>query len=103
MRDAILPWQLVRVIGPSMVPTLRHGDRVLVRHGATIRPGDLVVAMYRSMPGRLVVKRALRPVGDGWWLGSDNAAAGGDSEVHGVADVAARVVLRLPSRRRSRT
>jgi phage repressor protein C with HTH and peptisase S24 domain len=92
---ALLPWQRVRVSGPSMVPTLRHGDVVLVRHGARIRPGDVVLARFRSMPGRDVLKRAVRAVDAGWWLASDNAAAGGDSAVHGVADVAARVVLRL--------
>jgi phage repressor protein C with HTH and peptisase S24 domain len=94
VREAVLPWQLVRVSGPSMVPTLRDGDVVVVRHGAAIRPGDVVLARYRSMPDRYVVKRAVREVDGGWWLSSDNAAAGGDSAVHGVADVLARVVLR---------
>lgn len=91
---ALLPWQRVRVSGPSMVPTLRDGDIVLVRHGAGVRPGDVVLARYRSMPGRDVLKRAVRPQDGGWWLASDNAAAGGDSTVHGVADVQARVLLR---------
>src|SRR5881227_547057 len=31
VREALLPWQWVRVSGPSMVPTLRDGDRVVVR------------------------------------------------------------------------
>jgi peptidase S24-like protein len=78
-----------------MVPTLRDGDRVVVRHGAVIRPGDVVLATYRSLPDRLVLKRALRASDGGWWLASDNAAAGGGSDVHGIADVAARVVLRV--------
>ena len=42
-----------------------------------------------------MVKRAARPQDGGWWLASDNAFAGGDSAVHGVADVVGRVVLRL--------
>ena len=87
-----MPWQVVRVSGPSMVPTLRDGDRVLVRHEATIRPGDVVLATFRSLPGRLVLKRAVREQGGGWWLASDNTFAGGDSSQHGVADVRARVV-----------
>jgi phage repressor protein C with HTH and peptisase S24 domain len=95
VREAVLPWQFVRVSGPSMVPTLRDGDAVIVRHGAPIRPGDVVLARYRSMPDRFVLKRAVREVDGGWWLSSDNAAAGGDSAVHGVADVLARAVLRL--------
>lgn len=77
-----------------MAPTLRDGDIVVVRHGARIRPGDVVLARFRDLPDRPVLKRAARPVEDGWWLISDNALAGGDSAVHGVADVQARVVLR---------
>jgi SOS-response transcriptional repressor LexA len=95
MRPALLPWQRVIVSGPSMSPTLHHGDVLVVRHGAPVRPGDLVLARYRSLPDLLVVKRAVRAEADGWWLASDNAFAGGDSAVHGVADVLARVVLRI--------
>jgi SOS-response transcriptional repressor LexA len=91
----VFAWQWVRVAGPSMVPVLRDGDRVIVRHGVAIRAGDVVLARYRSMPERLVLKRALRPADEGWLLASDNAAAGGGSDVHGVADVAARVVVRV--------
>jgi phage repressor protein C with HTH and peptisase S24 domain len=78
-----------------MVPTLRSGDRVVVRHGATIEPGDVVLATFRALPDRLVLKRAVRRVDGGWWLASDNAAAGGDSAAHGVADVHAAVLLRV--------
>ena len=74
-----------------MVPTLRDGDTVVVRYGARIAPGDVVLATFRSLPGRLVVKRAVRAQDGGWWLGSDNTFAGGDSAAHGVADVHARV------------
>jgi phage repressor protein C with HTH and peptisase S24 domain len=74
-----------------MVPTLRDGDWVLVRHGARIGGGDVVLATFRTMPDRLVLKRAVRPQDGGWWLASDNVAAGGDSDAHGVADVHARV------------
>jgi signal peptidase I len=81
-----------------MVPTLHHGDVVLarrVRRRGRAEPGDVVLARFRAMPDRLVVKRAVRAVDDGWWLASDNTFAGGDSDVHGVADVEAVVVLRL--------
>lgn len=91
----MLPWQWVRVSGPSMVPTLRNGDQVIVRHGAAIRPGDVVLATYRSLPGILVLKRAVRPADGGWEVASDNAAAGGGSDLYGIADAAARVVLRI--------
>jgi phage repressor protein C with HTH and peptisase S24 domain len=78
-----------------MVPTLRDGDTVLVRNGARIRPDDVVLATFRALPDRLVLKRAVRMQDGGWWLASDNSFAGGDSDTHGVADVRARVVLRL--------
>lgn len=80
-----------------MVPTLRHGDRVVVRHGARIRPGDVVLARFRTMPERLVVKRASRRADGGWWLASDNEFAGGDSSTHGIADVQARAAWVLPA------
>jgi phage repressor protein C with HTH and peptisase S24 domain len=78
-----------------MVPTLRHGDVVVVRHGARVRPGDVVIGRFRAMPDRLVIKRAVRSVEGGWWLASDNSAVAGDSDLHGVADVSARVVVRI--------
>ncbi|MDQ1673519.1 MAG: Peptidase S24-like, partial [Frankiaceae bacterium] len=37
-------WGVVAVAGNSMRPTLRPGDACLVRYGAPIRSGDVVVA-----------------------------------------------------------
>lgn len=86
-----------------MTPALRSGDTVVVRHGAPVRPGDIVLARFRGLPELLVLKRAVRRHEDGWWLESDNPFAGGDSNSHGVADVEARVVFRIPrGPRRSR-
>jgi phage repressor protein C with HTH and peptisase S24 domain len=54
-------WRAVLVRGPSMAPTLRHGDAVLVRHGGRpVQPEDIVVARFHSRPELLVVKRAVR-------------------------------------------
>ncbi|MEU8374097.1 MULTISPECIES: S24/S26 family peptidase [unclassified Micromonospora] len=89
------PLTAVGVTGPSMSPTLRHGDAVLVRRGGRpVRPGDVVVAVFRSRPELLVVKRAVRPQEGGWWLHGDNALVTDDSRAYGVADVLGRVVLR---------
>ena len=91
-------WQLplfaVLVNGPSMVPALRSGDALLVRRGGRVRPGDVVVARFRSRPGLLVVKRAVREQDGGWWLEGDNRLIEDDSRRYGVADVIGRVVLR---------
>lgn len=81
----------VVVSGPSMVPTLRDGDFLIVRKGAAVRPGDIVVARFRERPGLLVVKRAVAEQDGGWLLSSDNPYASGPT---GVADVAAKVLLR---------
>ena len=89
----------VLVRGPSMVPALRDGDCLVVRRGAPVRTGDVVVARYRSRPDLLVVKRAVQPLDGGWLLASDNPFVEGPT---GVADVEARVLLRywpLPPRR----
>ena len=90
------------VRGPSMVPTLRDGDALLVvRGGRPVRPGDVVVASFRSRPDLLVVKRAVRTTDGGWWLRGDNEFVTDDSRAYGVADVHGRVLLRYwprPSR-----
>jgi phage repressor protein C with HTH and peptisase S24 domain len=90
--QTLLPWQRVLVEGYSMTPTLLPGDWVLVRHGARIRPGALVLARFRSRPDLLVLKRAVAESDGGWVLASDNAGQGSDSRQYGVADVLARVV-----------
>jgi phage repressor protein C with HTH and peptisase S24 domain len=82
-----------------MVPTLRNGDFLLVRRGARVRQGDVVVARFRERPDLLVVKRVAAPQDGGWLLTSDNPFVEGPG---GVADVEARVLLRywpLPPRR----
>lgn len=84
-----------------MLPTLRPGDLLLVRYGARVTPGRLVLARFPD--GVLTVKRAVearqtRTGEPGWWLLSDNAELGVDSRHRGVIaqdDVVATVVGRL--------
>jgi phage repressor protein C with HTH and peptisase S24 domain len=101
VREAVFPYQRVRVRGPSMLPTLSDGDVVVVRRMGRIRPGDVVLARFADLPDRLVVKRAVSPDGTGWTVRSDNDPAGGDSRTHGRADVLGRVDWRW-SRRSTR-
>ena len=84
----------VAVHGPSMAPTLRTGDALLVRRGGPVRAGDVVVARFRTRPDLLVVKRAVRAQDDGWWLQGDNEFVTDDSRAFGVADVIGRVLFR---------
>jgi len=84
-----------------MAPALRHGDSLLVRRGAQVRPGDVVVVRFRGEQG-LFVKRAIRPAPGGWWVEGDNGLASDDSRRYGPAEVVGRVVLRYwprPARR----
>ncbi|GHJ50115.1 hypothetical protein Cs7R123_74570 [Catellatospora sp. TT07R-123] len=98
-------WPLYPVIvrGPSMVPTFRHGDMLLVcRGGRAVRPGDVVIARFRTRPDLLVIKRAESARDGGWWLRGDNDLVADDSRAYGVADVVGRVVLRYWPRPRVR-
>ncbi|SHN32438.1 S26 family signal peptidase [Cryptosporangium aurantiacum] len=93
-------WVHILVSGPSMVPTLRHGDHILVRRTRRIRAGDVVVGAFPARPELLVVKRAVRRAGSGWWLASDNEAVADDSRRYGPAEVYGRAVARCwPLRR----
>lgn len=89
-----MPVSAVLVKGPSMAPTLRDGDALLIRRGARVRPGDVVVARFRTRPDLLVIKRAERAQDGGWWVRGDNEFATDDSRKYGVADVIGRVLLR---------
>ncbi|SBV04282.1 nickel-type superoxide dismutase maturation protease [Streptomyces sp. AmelKG-A3] len=83
-RAARRPFQVVEVTGPSMVPTLYHGDWLLVQYGAPVRPGDVVILRHPFQQDLLVVKRAAERRGNGWWVLGDNAFAGGDSTDYGA-------------------
>ena len=89
---------MARVTGPSMSPTVRHGDRLLVRRvrsTASVRSGDVVLARFPSRPELLVVKRVRRVVPGGYWVEGDNSLVADDSRAYGVAVVVGRVVGRV--------
>jgi len=101
----------VAVAERSMEPALRPGDWLLVRRRMRpgrpprIRPGQLVIARHPHQPDLLLVKRAARPEAEGWWLESDNPAAGAvDSRSFGPVPpdlIEGRMLLRYrPIRRR---
>ena len=91
-------WVKVRVTGPSMAPTVRSGDRLLVRRvrsTGAVRPGDVVLARFPSRPELLVVKRVRRAVPGGHWVEGDNSLVTDDSRAFGTAVVVGRVVGRM--------
>jgi hypothetical protein len=87
--SVLLPWQWVTVQGWSMTPVLLPGDRLLVRHGARVATGQIVLARFRARADLDVIKRVAGPAEGGWSLLSDNAAAGSDSRQYGPAEVLA--------------
>ncbi|MGY1638460.1 S26 family signal peptidase [Geodermatophilus sp. SYSU D00742] len=103
----VTPWVMARVSGPSMSPTVRHGDRLLVRRvdvTGAVGAGDVVLARFASRPELLVVKRVRREVPGGHWVEGDNPLVADDSRAFGPAVVVGRVVGRLwprPGRLRS--
>jgi len=90
-------WPLwrVAVAERSMEPALRPGDWLIVRRtmdpgrSLRLRPGQVVVARHPGRGGMLIVKRLARRDGGGWWLASDNPAAGAvDSAAFGAVPAA---------------
>ncbi|HVS67522.1 MAG TPA: S24/S26 family peptidase [Mycobacteriales bacterium] len=79
----ILSMRVALVRGPSMVPTLRDGDRVVVRLGGAPRAGQVVLV---ELPGRpLSVKRLVELRSDGTArVEGDNPFASTDSRVLGA-------------------
>lgn len=92
------PWAIARVTGPSMSPTVRHGDRLLVRRvdrPDAVRADDVVLARFPGRPDLLVVKRVRRAVPGGHWVEGDNPLVTDDSRAYGTAVVVGRVVARV--------
>ncbi len=100
-QGARLPFGLAEVTGPSMVPTLYHGDQLLIRYGAPVRAGDVVVLRHPLQQDLLIVKRAVERREGGWWVLGDNSFAESDSRLFGTVPdelVVARVLLRFRPR-----
>lgn len=96
------------VTGRSMLPTLREGDRLLLRYGRAPRTGDLVLVRLPASdagPRPVSVKRVTMRVPEGWWVERDNPAEGADSWLVGAVaeqDVVAVVIGRWWPRPRTR-
>jgi nickel-type superoxide dismutase maturation protease len=96
----------LEVVGPSMMPTLEPGDRVVALRTRRVRAGDLVVVPDPRLGRRMVVKRVATASAAGLTLRGDNPAGSTDSRAFGAvptASVRGRVVYRYhPPARRGR-
>jgi nickel-type superoxide dismutase maturation protease len=80
--------RIARVRGRSMEPTLRDGDRLVVRSATEARPGRIAVVELPGDRPTAVKRLAFRQDG-GWWVERDNPAEGVDSwQVGAIADEA---------------
>ncbi|UNS98895.1 nickel-type superoxide dismutase maturation protease [Streptomyces tubbatahanensis] len=89
---------LAEVYNPSMRPTLRPGDHLVVTYGAAVRTGDIVVLRHPFQHDLLIVKRAVERRPGGWWVRGDNPLVVNDSREFGAVPddlVIARAWLRL--------
>ncbi|MFP8883568.1 nickel-type superoxide dismutase maturation protease [Streptomyces mangrovi] len=98
---------LAEVYNPSMEPTLRPGDLLVVRYGGAVRPGHVVVVRHPFQHDLLIVKRAVERRDGGWWVRGDNPSVRNDSREFGVVPdelVVARAWVRMrPLRQVQRT
>ncbi|MFF2521551.1 nickel-type superoxide dismutase maturation protease [Streptomyces liangshanensis] len=83
-REPRAPLGIAEVTGPSMYPTLKHGDQLLVHYHAPVKAGDVAVLKHPLQQDLLIVKRLVERRDDGWWVLGDNPGAEGDSRVFGA-------------------
>jgi nickel-type superoxide dismutase maturation protease len=78
VRACLKRWPVLRaaVAERSMLPGLHPGDWLLAWRTVRVRPGQVVLAWHPECPDFLLVKRVAWQEEGGWWLASDNPAAG---------------------------
>jgi nickel-type superoxide dismutase maturation protease len=91
-------YECYRIEGDSMTPTLKNGQRVLVKIAANLQIGDIVVAKhpFRKTP---IIKRITEfSTGGKLFLSGDNPEESTDSRTFGeipAADILGKVICRL--------
>lgn len=100
----MLPVTRVRIVGPSMAPTMLNDEWWVVRRTPGLREGDVALLIHPRRPDLLVVKRLVRREDGGWWVLGDNPGASEDSRQFGAvpdANVLGRLWWRYRPLRRA--
>lgn len=85
----LIPIFEVKVIGPSMHPTLRNGQTCIAVKGHFLaRPGAIAVFTHPARPGLVEVKRLASKTNGKWWVTGDNELESTDSRDFGAIDSA---------------
>jgi nickel-type superoxide dismutase maturation protease len=90
--------QRYRVEGYSMLPTLKHGEEVLVKPTETFQIGDIVVANHPFKQSIIIIKRIGEISEKGLFLLGDNPLESTDSRSFGEIsqkNVLGKVVCKL--------
>lgn len=72
-----------------MLPSLRDGDRLLIRYGRLPTNNQVAVVRFDDV---LVIKRLSLRDQDEWWFSRDNVAEGVDSWTRGMPSVTSDVL-----------
>jgi nickel-type superoxide dismutase maturation protease len=81
----LLPIFEVKVIGPSMHPTLKNGQRCIAIKGKFLaRPGAIAVFTHPERPELVEVKRLVYKTNGRWWVAGDNEFESTDSRDFGA-------------------
>ena len=85
MLGRLIPYFAVRIIGPSMEPTLANGELWLARKSLkNLNEGHVIVFQHPTRPQLTQVKRVIRPHDSGWWVEGDNRDHSTDSREFGA-------------------
>lgn len=88
--ERLLPIFQVKVIGPSMAPTLKNGQTcIAVKGNFLARPGAIAVFAHPARPELWEVKRLVYKTGGKWWVAGDNESESSDSRDFGTIESAA--------------
>lgn len=85
----LMPIFEVKVIGPSMQPTLKNGQTCIAVKGHFLaRPGAIAVFVHPTRPDLVEIKRLVNKTNGKWWVAGDNESESTDSRDFGAIESA---------------